>query len=85
MKKRYSLNLILLVLIIFLCSLFTGRASVAGMDSQLPALAGGEINPLTQKVKTNKPSEAQKAEVKNAYGNLPLYFIENKGAGRRGR
>jgi len=79
MNKRYILNLILLALIIPFCSVFTGVASAAGVDRPLPALASGEISPLTQKVKTTEPTEAQKAKVNKSYGKLPLYFIENKG------
>ncbi len=79
MKKLDGFNLVLLAVIISLCSVFTGRASAAGVDRPLPALASGKISALNEKVKTTAPTEAQKADIKNTYGKLPLYFIKNNG------
>ncbi|MFQ5480130.1 MAG: SBBP repeat-containing protein, partial [Thermodesulfobacteriota bacterium] len=46
----------------------------------LTSLAADVVKtPLTQKHKKTEITEAQKAEVINSYGKLPLYFIENKG------
>ncbi len=79
-QRRYRFNVVLMAVILSFCPILVSFAEAGAIDNPLSSLAAGETSHLDGKVKTSdRTAEAQKAVVMNAYGRLPLYFIENKG------